>query len=116
MSEFLFFVKMTALTAVLVLVMQVQVGERSLEDHAMGWVQSSALVAPLNAVAHGGAKMIRDASEKIHAAIAKRQGQEKKSVGGEPGSEKTQTPSAPSSFRWDSVRGRTPASAPVQNP
>lgn len=60
MMDFLFFTKTFLATLALVVLMQVQVGERSIENHAMSWVQTSAIVSPLNRVAQGGAKVIRD--------------------------------------------------------
>ncbi len=90
MSEFFFFVKSLVLTLVMVLVMQIQVGERTLESHAMGWVQTSALVAPIQSAAHGGAKMLRDGIAKLEAAISQRRGQNKK--------EEAKKPASP--FRW----------------
>jgi hypothetical protein len=89
MSDLIFFIKLFCLTVALVLVMQIQVGERSLESHAMGWVQTSALVAPLNTVAQGAAKAARDLSSTIHASIEKNTGKKKKEA----------APKA-SSFRW----------------
>jgi hypothetical protein len=98
MSEFIFFVKMVCLTIAIVLVMQIQVGERTLESHAMGWVQTSAFVQPMNVAAQGAAKMIKDVSEKVHGAIARHQaGKHKKE-------EKRS-----SSFRWDHIHNRQEA-------
>jgi hypothetical protein len=69
MSEFAFFVKTFAITIAIVLVMQIQVGERSLEGHAMTWVQSSAITGPLNGVKRGAAKMAHDLSHRISETI-----------------------------------------------
>lgn len=65
MKDVLFFVKMLALTVAIVVVSQVQVGERSLENHAMSWVQSSSLVRPLNGTVRGAAKLIKEGREKV---------------------------------------------------
>lgn len=99
MSEFVFFLKLFGLTIALVLVMQIQVGEVSLEDHAMSFVQSSSITSPLNAVAHGGAKMFRDASSRIHAAIVHKPQKYKKEE------------AKASSFRWDWLHRRKPEAA-----
>jgi hypothetical protein len=80
MSDIVFFVKLFCLTVALVLVMQIQVGDASLETHAMSWIQSSLLVAPLNKVARGGAKMVRDLSLAVHSSIDKNTGKKKKEV------------------------------------
>lgn len=89
MSELFFVVKLFLLTVAIVLVMQIQVGDRSLESHAMNWVQSSTLVEPMNAAARGGAKLVRDLTRSIEARVNKNTGkhgkEEKKSS---------------SSFRW----------------
>ena len=60
MIDFLFFVKTFCLTIALVLAMQVEVGNKTIENHAMSWMQSSMIVTPLNTVARGGAKLARD--------------------------------------------------------
>ncbi len=64
MSEVFFCIKTFVLTIAIVMVMQVQVGDRTLENHALAWVQTSPLVTPLNSVAHGAAKMIREMTNK----------------------------------------------------
>lgn len=60
MSELLFCIKTFVLTVAIVVAMQIQVGERTIENHAMSWVQTSPLVRPLNHAAHGAAKMWND--------------------------------------------------------
>jgi hypothetical protein len=67
--DVLFFLKTFLLTVAIVLVMQIRVGERSLESHAMSWVQSSVVVAPLNGVAKGAAKMARDLTQTISVSV-----------------------------------------------
>jgi hypothetical protein len=65
MMDFLFFVKTFVLTIAIVLVMQIQVGHRSLETHAMGWVQSSGVAIPLAEVARGAARVTHDLSHRV---------------------------------------------------
>jgi len=60
MSEILFCIKTFVLTVAIVLAMQIQVGERTIESHALAWVQTSPLVQPLNRVAQGAAKAAQD--------------------------------------------------------
>jgi hypothetical protein len=55
------------LTVAIVLVMQVQVGERTIESHALSFVQSSAVITPLNRVARGAAQLIQDLRHKLAA-------------------------------------------------
>jgi uncharacterized metal-binding protein len=78
MMDFLFFVKTFALTIVVVLLMQLQVGEKSIEHHAMAFMQSSAVIQPLNGVAKGAAKLARDVTQTISAKIKKNTKKEKR--------------------------------------
>jgi uncharacterized metal-binding protein len=71
MMDFLFFVKTFFLTVAVVVLMQVNIGEKSLESHAMTFVQSSAIVAPLNGVAKGAAKLARDITQTVSSKIKK---------------------------------------------
>lgn len=61
MSDILFLVRTFVLTVAVVMVMQINVGERTIENHALAWVQTSPVVAPLNHVAKGAAKLVKDA-------------------------------------------------------
>lgn len=65
MSDIWFFLKTFVLTVAIVIAMQIQVGGRSIENHALSWVQSSVVASPLNGVAQGAAKMIRDAATAV---------------------------------------------------
>ena len=69
MIDFLFFVKTFFLTIAIVLIMQIQVGSGTIETHAMSFVQSSSITAPLNMVAKGAAKMIRDVTTSISSKV-----------------------------------------------
>ena len=71
MMDFLFFIKTFLLTVAIVVMMQIHVGDRSLENHAMSFVQSSAIVAPLNNVARGAAKFIRDITQTVSSRMKK---------------------------------------------
>lgn len=86
MMDVLFFVKTLLLTMAIVLVMQIRVGERSLEAHAMSWVQSSVVVAPLNGAAKGAAKMARDLTQTISISV-QRNWNKKKTVTPSPSSQ-----------------------------
>lgn len=70
-NDFMFFFKTFTLTVVLVLAMQLQVGEKTIENHAMSAVQSSAVVQPLNGVAKGAAKLAKDCGQKISSLVKK---------------------------------------------
>lgn len=86
--DFLFFSKTFLLTLAIVVLMQIQVGERSIESHAMSWVQTSAIVSPLNNVAQGGAKAFRDFTHYISNQI-------------NGGDKKDKKEERRSSFRWN---------------
>jgi hypothetical protein len=74
MSELFFCLKTLVLTIALVMVMQIRVGEQTLESHAMAFFQSSSIVTPLNSVAQGAGKLFEDAKTKLRfeAFLAKR--------------------------------------------
>lgn len=78
MMDFLFFVKTFVLTIAIVLVMQIQVGQQTIETHAMGWVQNSAVTAPLNGVARGAAKAFRDVTTYVSSKVKKNTQKKKK--------------------------------------
>jgi hypothetical protein len=65
MMDILFFVKTFVLTVAIVLLLQTPVGDKSLETHAMTWIQSSAVVAPLHSVARGAAKVVHELSHQV---------------------------------------------------
>ena len=89
MKDVTFFLKLLGLTVVVVLMSQVHVGDRSVEAHAMTWVQDSAIAQPLNGVANGAARMLRDVTGKIHSAIDRNRGKRRNG---------DKAPSRP--FRW----------------
>ena len=60
MSDILFFVKTVVITLLLAAAMQTQVGKYSVEAHVMLWLNDSSITQPLQQVAEGGAKFIRD--------------------------------------------------------
>lgn len=85
--DFLFFIKTLFLTVALVLIMQIRVGDHTIEAHALSWVKTSAVVSPLNHVARGGAKLLRDLTQRL-------------SNGMNSPDKKEKTQEAPSNFRW----------------
>ncbi len=64
MRDLIFLVKAILLTTIIVLILQIQVGQRTLETHALIWIHTSPLIAPLNTVAQGAAKLYRDNFER----------------------------------------------------
>ena len=89
MKDVTFFLKLLGLTMVVVALTQLHVGDRSVEAHAMTWVQESALAQPVNGVASGAARMIRDVTGKIHSAVERTRGKHRDGA---------RTPSR--GFRW----------------
>lgn len=69
MSDFFFFAKTFVLTVVVVVIMQIEIGQRSIESHALSWIHTSPVVAPLNGAAKGAAKLLRDTYESIQKKI-----------------------------------------------
>jgi hypothetical protein len=71
MMDIFFFLKTLALTLIVVLLMQIQIGGKTIETRAVGWIQSSMIVSPLQEVAQGGAKLARDLTHKVAQKIHK---------------------------------------------
>lgn len=69
MMDLMFFVKSFILTIAIVLLMQIRVGSGTIETHAMNFVQSSMIVSPLNTVAKGAAKLVRDVTQTVSAQV-----------------------------------------------
>jgi hypothetical protein len=81
MLDLYFFLKTFILTIALILVLQMKIGNRSLEDRAVMAFKSSVIEEPLTAVAEGGAKLIRTTVKKIQDRIDGKKPEEKKSSG-----------------------------------
>ncbi|MCB0389918.1 MAG: hypothetical protein KDD58_01450 [Bdellovibrionales bacterium] len=60
MSELLFIVKSFVLTILIVIFMQVKVGETTIEEKTLMWIESSPIILPLQEVVQGGVKFIRE--------------------------------------------------------
>lgn len=69
MSELLFALKMAAVTFVLLIVMQIRVGDTTLEEHAHLWIQTSTPIMFLREVAEGGLSASYDAWSKVTSGI-----------------------------------------------
>ncbi len=59
MGDLWFCFKMLIITFVLVLLMQIRIGEHTLEASIHSWIQESPIVKPLDQVAQGGLKVLR---------------------------------------------------------
>lgn len=60
MSEFIFVVKSLILTVLLVVFMQVKVGNSSLEGYSQAWLQRSSVSIYIQSVAAGGALALKN--------------------------------------------------------
>lgn len=69
MSDIFFFVKTFVLTVAIIVLMQIEVGQRSIESHALSWIHTSPIIAPLNGAAKGASKLIRDTYDSIQKKI-----------------------------------------------
>ena len=59
------FARTLVFTLVVVILLQVKIGEFTLEQRAIDWYRSSSVTQPVQQVADGGAKIVRDAVNKI---------------------------------------------------
>ena len=60
MGDLIFILKSFLLTGIVVVLLQVKIGDRTFEERAMIWIQTSSMVRPLHDVASGGVEMIGD--------------------------------------------------------
>ena len=60
MFQMISLVKTLAFTVVIVLLLQVKVGNDTLEDRAVFWFRSSPLIEPIQTVVDGGARLVRN--------------------------------------------------------
>lgn len=65
MSEMIQVTKAMAVTALIVIILQVKMGSLTLEEQTMSFIQTSQLVQPLHEVAQGGVIVLREGLKKI---------------------------------------------------
>ena len=65
MGEMFFIAKSLVITVVVIVVMQVKVGETTIEQKTLHWIESSPVVLPVQEVALGGVKVVRETWKKI---------------------------------------------------
>ena len=65
-GDLLFFIKTIVLTLVVIMLLQIKVGEHTLEQRATTWARKSAVAASLQEVAHGGVLALRDGWRKFY--------------------------------------------------
>ena len=71
MGDIFFIMKSFLLTIFLVILLQVRVGGRTIEDRAMTWIETSSITRPLHRVVAGGATFIRDIWASISQSVEK---------------------------------------------
>ncbi|MEZ4873476.1 MAG: hypothetical protein R2827_14800 [Bdellovibrionales bacterium] len=69
-GDFLFFLKTLIMTFIVILVLQIKVGELTLEQKAAHWARQSSLVEPIQEVAHGGLLIVRDGWRKLYGLLS----------------------------------------------
>lgn len=67
MFQLISILKSLAVTIVIVLLLQIKVGNDTLEDRAVFWFRSSPTVQPLQTVVNGGVKFVRNGFHKLTA-------------------------------------------------
>ena len=72
MSELAFAIKMAVIAFVVVILMQIRVGDESVENHAHNFIQTSAAVLYLREVAEGGLAAVHDGWSKLTSNIKTR--------------------------------------------
>lgn len=65
MLDFFFFVKTMFLTLIVVLLLQIEIGHKTVENHVHDWMAGSIAAGFLGNAAHGGANFLKDASFKV---------------------------------------------------
>jgi hypothetical protein len=71
MGDIFFVLKSLALTLIVVLLLQLRVGGKTLESHSMNWIHESSAVEILQSVAEGGARLIREGFSNVSELIGR---------------------------------------------
>lgn len=71
-GDILFFIKCLVMTFIVVILLQVKIGNMTLEERTKNWAAESSLVAPLEDVAKGGVKGIREAWKSLTGNFSKK--------------------------------------------
>lgn len=59
------FIQSLIMTLVVIVLLQIKIGEFTLEQRAVDWYRTSNVAAPIQEVAEGGARIVRDAVNKV---------------------------------------------------
>ncbi|MCB9025633.1 MAG: hypothetical protein H6625_04905 [Bdellovibrionaceae bacterium] len=60
MSEIFFILKSFILTILIVIFMQVKVGETTIEEKTLLWIESSTIISPIQKIVDGGVKVVKE--------------------------------------------------------
>lgn len=69
MFNILFFVKSLAIAIIITMLLQIHLGEDTLETHVDSWMRDTVAVELIDEAAQGGIKIIRDGLKKISASL-----------------------------------------------
>ncbi len=109
MSELFFVIKVFLFTVVVMAVMQIKVGDQSLEQRSSHWLRTSSLVDVLNSVSVGASKALNDGYHYIKNSMNAKLGLNDSTNGSKDISEK----SASSESRAKNGKDRESASTPI---
>ena len=70
MSEMFFVIKVFLFTLVVMAMMQIKIGDQSVEERSQNWLHSSSLVHSLNSVSNGASKAMTDAYHYVEAKLS----------------------------------------------
>ena len=60
MRDLFFFIRVMVMTTIFVFFLQIRIGEQTLEQQALSLIRTSSTVVPLQRVADGGSRLLRD--------------------------------------------------------
>lgn len=69
MGQIFFFMKALVMTLIFVFLLQIRVGQSTIEEHTVHWFQASAFSQPLGEVAQGGVVVIRNLWNRLTSGI-----------------------------------------------
>lgn len=109
MIDFFFFLKTFILTLIVVLCLQIEVGEKTVETQVHDWMVGSLAAGFLGHAAHGGAHMVKDATHRMAEKM-------KEHIGAKHDSEPAETKASHFQWNWTKkAKKAAPAPAAAQD-
>lgn len=108
MLDFFFFLKTMLLTLVVVLLLQFEVGNKTVETHVHDWMVGSVATGFIGNAAHGGANFLKDASFKVTKKI-------KEHMGAKAKKETSETKASRFQWGWQKANDAEIENAPENN-